>query len=136
MANSFYIDTLKDERELIFANVVDFFNEKWKNKPKPYRYNKFVAKKKNLKSEEAEEIRDTALQPTSFFDSNGNLTFNKRKITELPRFISQLTPNLSVPLACENIFFNYQFLSGMFYCCSYDEIISNLILTHRKVDHV
>ena len=106
--------------------MVDFFNEKWKQKPKPYRYNKFVASKKNLKTQDAEEIRDTSTQPTSFIDAEGNLKFNKRKLVELPRFILQLTPNLSVPLACENIFFNYQFLSGMFYCCSYDEIMSNL----------
>ena len=105
---------------------MDFFNEKWKHKPKPYRYNKFVASKKNLKTQDAEEIRDTSTQPTSFIDAEGNLKFNKRKLVELPRFILQLTPNLSVPLACENIFFNYQFLSGMFYCCSYDEIMSNL----------
>ena len=126
VANSFYIGKLGKEREAIFANVVDFFNETWKHKPKPYRYNKYVAKKKNLKSDEAQEIRDTSTQPTSFVDSKGNLKFNKRKIIELPRFILQLTPNLAVPLSCENIFFNYQFLTGMFYCCSYDEIMSNL----------
>ena len=89
-----------------------------------------------MKSQEAEEIRDTSLQPTSFLDSDGNLKFNKRKITELPRFILQLTPNLSVPLACENIFFNYQFLSGMFYCCTYDEIMNNLKkLTERSITY-
>ena len=126
MANSYYIGKLKSEREAIFANVVDFFNETWKYKPKPYKFNKFIAKKKNLKSEDAQEIRDTSTQPTSFVDAKGNLKFNKRKIIELPRFILQLTPNLAVPLSCENIFFNYQFLTGMFYCCTYDEIMNNL----------
>jgi hypothetical protein len=37
--NSFYVSKLNSEdRQSVFNNVIDFFNETWKNKPKPYKY--------------------------------------------------------------------------------------------------
>ena len=127
VANSFYISKLNNkERESVFSNVVDFFNETWKYKPKPFKYNKYVAKKKKLDSENAEEIRETSVQKTVYNDKDGNLIYNKRKLTELPSFIAQLTSNLSLPLACEHIYFNYDFLTGMFNCINHEDIMGNL----------
>jgi hypothetical protein len=65
VANSFYIDNLKENtRNEIFSNVIDFYSETWKNKPKPYKYNDFLAKKKRLEGTDAAEKRETAIQPT------------------------------------------------------------------------
>jgi len=127
VANSYYISKMNSvERETVFMNVVDFFNETWKNKPKPYKYNEYVAKKKKLKSNESQEVRNTTMQPTLFVGPDGRIKYNKRKITEFPSFISQLTANLAVPLACEHVFFNYEFITGLFTCSSFNEITDQL----------
>jgi hypothetical protein len=127
VANSFYISKLNStERTLILSNVVDFFNETWKKKPKPFKYNEFIAKKEKLNTNDAAEIRDTSVQPTTFVDSNGNVKYNLRKLNELPAFIKQLTSNLALVLACEHIFFNYEFLLGLFMHCDMREIIDIL----------
>lgn len=126
-ANFYYVSKLDaNQRQAIFVNVVDFFNETWKHKPKPFKYNKYIAKKKKLTNENAEEIRDTSIQKTILIDKNGKVTFNKRKLTELPNFISKLTPNLALPLACDNIYFDYDFLFGMFSCIPLYEIMLQL----------
>ncbi len=129
VANSFYISKMNSsERETVFKNVVDFFNETWKYKPKPYKYNEFVAKKKKLKSNEAQEVRNTAIQPTLIVGPDGKIKYNKRKIVEFPSFISQLTSNLAIPLACEHVYFNYEFVTGLFTCCTFNEITDQLQL--------
>jgi hypothetical protein len=67
VASSFYIQVVSSEiRNEIFANVIDFFSERWKNIPKPFKYNDIVAKKKNLKGNDAAEKRGTSMQPTCF----------------------------------------------------------------------
>ena len=125
VTNSHYINSLVNKEE-IFSNVIDFFNETWKHKPKPFRYNKYVASKKKLKDQNAEEIRETSIQPTAFIDKNHTIRYNKRKIKELPSFVNQLNTNLALPLACQYIYLNYHFLSGLFLCCSTIEIMNCL----------
>jgi hypothetical protein len=122
VANSYYISKLNSsQRSEIFQNVIDFFKETWKNKPKPFKYNEYVAKKLKLNSQ-AEAIRETTMQPTILKNASGVAKFNKRKICELPNFILQLTSNLAIPLFCEQIVFDYSFLSGLFHCLDYREI--------------
>jgi hypothetical protein len=83
VANSFYISKLNSaERETIFGNVFDFFNETWKHKPKPYKYNEYIGKKLKLNEDKAKETRDTTSQPTKYIDPNGNVVYNKRKIAK------------------------------------------------------
>jgi len=103
-----------------------YFKETWKNKPKPFKYNSYIAKKKKLENENAEEIRETSIQKTAFADKDGRKIYNKRKINELPHFIGRLTANLALPLACDHVFFNYEFFSGMLACSSTDNIMDSL----------
>jgi hypothetical protein len=49
-----------------------------------------------------------------YADKDGNIRYNMRKINELPDFIAQLNSNVSCPLACDLIFFNYKFFQGLF----------------------
>jgi hypothetical protein len=95
-------------------NVIDFFNETWKHKPKPYKFNEYVSKKNKVKdNDQLAAVRDTSFQPTIFTDSNGKLRFNTRKIQEFPEFITKLKKGAGSTLAAENIYYNYQFLTGM-----------------------
>ena len=95
----------------MFINVIDFFNETWKHKPKPYKLNEYLLNKKKLQNSEV--VRDTSIQPTVFYDKDGKPTYNKRKLSEFPLFISQLRANLSNPFICEFVFYNYTFLTGL-----------------------
>ena len=106
--------------------MIDFFNETWKNKPKPFKYNSYIAKKKKLNDTNASEIRETSIQKTVVRTKDGKSLYNKRKINELPGFISQLNANLAMPLACEHVFFNYEFITGMFHCSNHIDIMDNL----------
>ena len=127
MANSVYVSALNElERETVFSNVIDFFNETWKDKPKPFKFNERIVKKKHLTSEVAEASRNTTSQAITFVGEDGIIRYNKRKITELPGFITLMTPNISIPLAAKHIYFNYEFLHGMFACTSVSEIFEGL----------
>lgn len=126
VANQYYIDKKSSiERENIFSNVFHFFNETYKVNPKPFKYSKKFTKLYG--KEEGQVKRETANQQTISLDkTTGKLIYNKRKITELPRFIARLKSNLAKQFACEHVFFNYKFLCGMFTCSSLNEIIENL----------
>jgi hypothetical protein len=120
-----YISNLPNKEE-IFSNVVDFFNETWKNKPKPFKYNAYITKKKKLNTEVAQEIRETSVQKTVYIGKDQKVKYNIRKIKEMPLFVAKLNPNLSFSLAAEQIYFNYHFLTGLFTCCSISEIMLSL----------
>lgn len=99
VTSSHYISKLNSsERVSIFSNVIDFFNETWKNKPKPFKYNSYIAKKKKLNDTNAAEIRDTSIQKTVVRKEDGTPIYNKRKINELPGFISEMSSDLSLLL--------------------------------------
>ena len=67
VSNSYYVSKLNsDGRNSVFSNLVDFYNETWKKKPKPFKYSDYVAKKLKLKVNQDEQIRDTSIQPTVF----------------------------------------------------------------------
>ena len=127
VGNSVYVSRMDEtQRETVFNNVIDFFNETWKHKPKPYKYTDHVAKKKKLASDTQEETRNTAMQAIEIVAEDGTVRYNKRKLTELPGFISQMNINFAAPLACEHVFFNYTFLHAYFQCCDLSSIIKNL----------
>jgi hypothetical protein len=117
VASERYINKLEvSKREAIFTNVIDFFTEKWKNTPKPFKHSQYVAKKKSQK--EDEKTRDIISQSLQ--------GFSDRKVKELPGFLRRLGSNLSFPLSCEYVYFNYRFLIQMFEKCSFSEIMANI----------
>ncbi len=121
VAQEHYVNLLDKE---VFMNVIDFFNETWKHKPKPYKFNEYVAKKNKIKdNDQLAAVRDTSFQPTIFTDCNGNIRFNTRKIHEFPQFITKLKKGAGSTLAAENIYYNYQFLTGMMAFTDTDTII-------------
>ena len=86
------------------------------------KYNEYVAKKKGLSGNQAEEVRETSVQSTSYIDGNGKRQFNKRKLIELPNFLSKLTSSISIKNFCELIFFNYDFFFGMLHVFNIQEL--------------
>ena len=69
------------------------------------------------------EKRDTCDQSTVFVDTKGKKKFNKRKITELPGFAINLSFSLRIKIFTDVIYFDYEFLAGMFACLTFQEII-------------
>lgn len=113
-------------------NIIDYFVEKWRSQPKPFKHNKHIVKKNNLNDENSREIRLTSVQKTIFTDSSGNKVYNKRKINELPGLITKLTTPNAVKLACDYVYFNYEFLCGLFACVSTRNLIHNMSALVRK----
>ncbi|UJR18077.1 hypothetical protein I4U23_004977 [Adineta vaga] len=130
VANSQYISKMNsEERKHVFQNVIDLYKETWKNKNKPMQIdNQHLVSKYNLNETcgEIQANRFTTSQPIEFVDVNGQIQFNKRKLNELPLFVAQLTSSLAIPIACEEIFFNYSFMRGRLRCSTFIDILNDL----------
>ncbi|CAF2768622.1 unnamed protein product [Rotaria sp. Silwood2] len=114
VASAEYISKMNSkEREAVFQNMVDLYKETWKGKSKPFKINDpKLLNKYNLNESngEIQANRFTTSQPIEFVDANGRIQFNRRKLNELPQFLSQLTANLATPIIAQEIVFNYTFM--------------------------
>ena len=114
MANSDYISKLKEEeRKVVFQNMVDLYKETWKGKSKPFTVeNSNLLSKYNLSQSGGaiEADRCITSQPTEFVNMNGERQYNRRKLNELPSFLTQLTGSLAIPIIADEIVFNYRFM--------------------------
>ncbi len=114
VAREKYISNLNDEdRKQVFQNVVDLFKETWKGKNKPFKIDdpKLVNKYKLNQSDGGIQAnRFITSQPVEFIDVDGRIQYNKRKLNELPQFLSKLAVDISIPIAAEEILFNYSFM--------------------------
>ena len=129
VARDLYISKLDDdERKTVFQNVVDLFKETWKGKNKPFKVDdpKLVNKYQLDECDgQIQANRFTASQPVEFIDVDGRIQYNKRKLNELPQFLSKLAPDISIPVAAEEIFFNYSFMRML---CYFHNCKPNLIV--------
>ncbi|CAF4119197.1 unnamed protein product [Adineta steineri] len=129
VANTQYISRMNsDERSVVFQNMVDLYKETWKGKNKPFKIDDpKLVKKYNLNESngEIQANRFITSQPIEFIDDNGCVQFNKRKLNELPQFLSQLTNNLAIPIAADEIFFNYSFMRAKIACSSFNDIMED-----------
>jgi len=127
VARELYISNLDDnDRKLVFQNVVDLFKETWKGKNKPFKIDdpKLVNKYQlNQSDGQIQANRFTTSQPVEFIDVNGQIQYNKRKLNELPQFLSKLAVDISIPIAAEEMFFNYSFMR-MYFIISKIEILN------------
>lgn len=118
VVNSFYLSKLNStERSSLFSNVIEFFNETWKGKNKPFKIeNKKLIEKYKLDESNGEMQGNTLTtsQPIEFIDADGNVQYNKRKLNELPLFLKQLGSSIAIPLAATEICFNYEFMCKFF----------------------
>ncbi|UJR16165.1 hypothetical protein I4U23_003075 [Adineta vaga] len=130
VARELYVSNLNaTDRMNVFQNVVDFFKETWKGKNKPFKIEdpKLVHKYKLDRSDgEIQANRFTTSQPTEFVGSDGQVQYNKRKLNELPQFLSKLAPDISLPIAAEEILFNYSFMHAKFSCSSFVDITQDV----------
>jgi hypothetical protein len=109
-------------------NIFDFYNETWKNKEKPFELNEYLKKKlKNSSSVIANRAdRHLSSQPIRYIGDDGQVRYNKRKLTELPNCLASLNSAFGLEKACELIFFNYEFLHAKFKCESINEVNEDL----------
>jgi len=118
VARELYIANLDDiNKKLVFQNVIDLFKETWKGKNKPFKIDdpKLLSKYKlNPLDGEIQANRFTTSQPVEFVDVDGRIQYNKRKLNELPQFLLKLATDISIPIAAEEIFFNYSFMRMYF----------------------
>jgi len=114
VARELYVQNLSsDDRKFVFQNMVDLFKETWKGKNKPFKINdpKLVQKYKlDELNGEIQANRFTTSQPVEFIDTDGHIQYNKRKINELPKFLSKLAADIAIPIAAAEIIFNYTFM--------------------------
>ncbi|CAF0891255.1 unnamed protein product, partial [Brachionus calyciflorus] len=122
-----YVQQLeKSESEIIFQNIFDFYNETWKGIQKPFELNEYLKKKLNKQSLHDQADRFLSSQPIKFINENGQVKYNKRKLTELPNCLANLSSFLSLEKACELVFFNYEFMHAKFVCESINEVMDDL----------
>ncbi|CAF3642827.1 unnamed protein product [Rotaria sordida] len=130
VAREKYISNLNDtDRKIVFQNVVDLFKETWKGKNKPFKIDDPKLVNKYKLDESAGEIqanRFTTSQPVEFIDVDGRIQYNKRKLNELPQFLIKLAPDIAIPIASEEIFFNYSFMHAKFSCSSFMDIQNDI----------
>ena len=89
------------------------FIETWKGKNKPLKIEdpKLIKKYKLDKSGgEIQANRFTTSQPIEFIDVDGRVQYNKRKLNVLPYFLSKLPGDISLPIAADEVLFNYSFM--------------------------
>ena len=114
VARKRYVDSLDHgTRDLLYLNLLDVFNEKWKDEPKPFKYNKLNKLKKN-QIFESEARRYTSPNPIKFI-RNGQEIYNTRKLNkvlELSLKINNIV--LRSDLLIDKIFLNYDFIYGIF----------------------
>ncbi len=118
VARNLYIANLNDtDKKIVFQNVIDLFKETWKGKNKPFKIDdqKLLSKYKLDKSDgEIAANRFTTSQPVEFVDVDGRIQYNKRKLNEMPQFLSKLAADIAIPIAAEEIIFNYSFMRTYF----------------------
>ena len=103
-----YVKASVDENDAICQNILEFYDQTWTGKPKPFRLNEYLTKK----YKKAEDLADRLItpQPTTYVSNTDICHYNKRKLCELPNCISNITTPLAVEKACELVFFNFEFL--------------------------
>ncbi|CAF0992020.1 unnamed protein product [Adineta ricciae] len=130
VARELYVSNLNAvDRLAVFQNMVDLFKETWKGKNKPFKIDdpKLVHKYKLDQSDgEIQANRFTTSQPIEFIDSDGHIQYNKRKLNELPQFLSKLAPDISLPIAAAEVLFNYSFMHAKFGVSPFVDIIQDI----------
>lgn len=107
----------EDERKAIVENMIDLYKETWKGKSKPFKIdNPNLINKYNLSQSDGkiEANRFITSQPIEFVDINGQVQYNRRKLNEMPQFLSRLTSSLAIPVVADEIVFNYRFMRKRF----------------------
>ncbi|CAF4737356.1 unnamed protein product, partial [Rotaria sp. Silwood1] len=134
VVNKEYLSQLDEtEKEIIFGNMIDLYNETWKEKNKPFKIDnpKLIDKYHLIESNgEIPGNRLITSQPIEFINVNGKIQYNKRKLNELPQFLCKLSPNLAIPIVVTEVFFNYSFMHAKIQCSDYNDI--TILMQHFK----
>ncbi len=121
LASKIYIETLnEEEKDSLIQNIIDYFNETWSKNKKPFHYSEKIQRKKGLKSNQSEAYRKTKLQTLEVVLKNGEISYNRRKLKQLPIFIFQLNDlKLKLNAIHKFIYNDFQFLNTLLLTQSY-----------------
>lgn len=126
VALKMYVDNLNPrENEIMFQNILDFYNETWKGRNKPLSLNKNMRKKLGLDNTGTSSDRHVSSQSIEFYTKDG-VQYNKRKLTELPNALTMINSTIALDKACELVFYNYEFMHAKFKCETLKEIKDDL----------
>ena len=123
----------QEQNDETIKNIIQFYTNKWKNTPKPFKHNEYFAKKKQLPLDSV-AMRYINEQSTVFIANNGEKRANKRKLHELPYLIAKLNPEAAVLNGAEHFVFDYQFLYYLFLTTEQNIIMDSIqgITKHVK----
>lgn len=115
----------RKENEAMYQNIIDYYNDTWQNRAKPFEMNDYL---KNKYKDVVDRVAERYLtpQPIQYVGTDGKTRFNKRKLTELPNCLAKINNQYGLEKACELVFFNYEFMHSKFTCESLSEVIDDL----------
>jgi hypothetical protein len=121
LAHKIYIESLNEnQKHLLLQNIIDYFNETWSKKPKPFQYTEKIRIKKGLKLANSEAFRKTKSQNLQLVLKNGETIYNKRKLIQLPLFLFQIAnQELKINALKTFIYDDIEFLNALFSINSY-----------------
>lgn len=116
VSREMYVDALTPaKRDQLYLNVIEFYNEAYKERPKRFRYNKIIAAKKKLSDGEA--VRYTSAQPIRLVNKKGvECGLNHRKLNKVLDFcqLFELYKDLRYKTMIADVFLNYDFITSLF----------------------
>ena len=99
---------------MLNLNLLDVFNETWKDAPKPFHYDKLNKSRKKNQVIASEAKRYTSPNPIKFIN-NGRERYNSRKLNKVLELSLKINNILARSnLLVDKIFLNFDFIYGIF----------------------
>jgi hypothetical protein len=135
----YYVKMLsQNEYVSLNKNLIEFYDETWLNKPKPYQLNEYLRKKLHKKNSSDVAERFLTPQPIKYIAVDGKTHYNKRKLNELPHCLSNIShTDYGIQKACELVFYNYDFMHAKFLNDSLNEIkddLRKILIEAQKIE--
>ena len=111
------MNTVKtNDVEEMFMNILNVYNETFKDRPKKFMHNSHIVKKSGLKQNESDAIRYTSSHPTQFIRNDGSIILNDRKLNKTLDFCMrlQIKNDLRYSTMLNYVLFNYDFVFSLF----------------------
>lgn len=97
-------------------NVINYYNESYKNCPKTFKHNQVIVQKKKLNDPNDQAIRYTSAQPVWLVTHRGHKSLNHRKLNKVLDFCQLLEPykDLRYSTFISDVFLNFEFSRALF----------------------
>lgn len=114
-----YIDPLPPAKlDELYTNVLNVYNESYKDRPKSFRHNRTIVEKKKLRDDgSSEAVRYTSSQPVRLVSARGECSWlNHRKLNKVLDFCQLLQPftRPRYSTLLSDVLLNYEFSLALF----------------------